>query len=132
MRSRLLVSSIFVCALAFAGLALTREHWWFRIPLRAVIEQSPEQRIELWRSATGNLLVNTDHELYFVAPQSNYIGVPNKSELNAFGVVALTANGPPLCVSMPSVKIQVRPNLVARNGILAFNRIDGRRIELHY
>jgi len=132
-RNRLLILSIFLFALGFGAFASTRDHWWCRVRLRSVNQRGSQGRIELWRSATGNLLVaQNNRELYFVAPQLEYIGVPNGSELTSFAVVAFTRHGPPLCVSMPSAKIHASPHLAIRNGLLAFNRMDGSRIELRY
>ncbi len=125
--------AVFLLLLLASVIAVTRGHWWVRLPVgRATYDGQPAQAT-LWRSGDGVLLVAlTSPEVadYIIQPREQAVGSPNASEFIHLGPLAYTRNAPPSAVRIPSAKIPVEPKLTTAPGLVQFT--DRARISIRF
>ena len=129
-----LAASVFA-ALLIGALIVTRDHWWMEIHnAKIVYDGKPANKSRVYRSRDGSLLVSLGDEgegaLYLIYPRDGTVGSASPSGFLLLPWCAYGIHLPPPFVLMQSAKVETKPGLIIREGLVEFTSSENHRLQI--
>lgn len=110
---------------------ITSAHWWIRA--RGVVvtcSKSACLEARVYKSWGGDVLVSIDdYDWYLVFPESQRIGIANKSNFFRLPGCVYSRNAPPFFALMNPVK-SITPDLLVEDKHIEFNSLNQGRVSV--
>src|SRR2546425_11920450 len=135
MNGKLFILACLGITIFVVALVMTADHWWRKLGgVQITYNGQFSNTSSVFRSPDGELLILVGEEgegsLYVVRPDSEVIGMPDRSSFVFLPAYAYSKRVPPLIALMQSAKIEVDPELIIQPQFIEFNSFGNARVRL--
>lgn len=113
----------------------TAPHWWKKVgEAKIIYNNEASSGSSLYRSRDGKLLLHLraqdEEDLYVIYPDTQKVGIPNRSSFFMLPGYAYSKNVPPLVVFMDRTKVEQDPQLIIQDTFFEFTTAKGSRVRV--